>query len=425
MRIERLCLTDFRNYTHLDLALPAGLVVFSGRNAQGKSNILEAVTLCAMSKSFRTANERELVRFGAEGHFTRVEATVMRRHDQVQVEVVIADTGRPTEGTPVHLVVGGDNLVPPLPAGLPRKRIRVNGVPRRAMDLVGQITAVIFSPSDLDLVIGSPGERRRFLDLTLCQVRPSYCRALSQYQKVLLQRAALLRRIRDEKENQGDLRFWDEQLAALAAPIMLERALFLEQATGAAARVYAALAHAEQEEDSVLAQSVPATRQDAMEEDSTGLQLVYRPSYDGSLEVGSTEVSAGLRARLGALRQREIAQGANVLGPHRDDLAFFADGMDISTYGSRGQQRSVALALKLAELDYIEHETGDQPILLLDDVLSELDEERRRDLLGAVRSLDQVLLTTTDIASLPSEVRSLAHVYRVREGRAFISPEPP
>jgi DNA replication and repair protein RecF len=110
-----------------------------------------------------------------------------------------------------------------------------------------------------------------------------------------------------------------------------------------------------------------------------------------------------------------------VLGPHRDDLAFFADGLDISTYGSRGQQRSVALALKLAELDYIEHETGDQPILLLDDVLSELDEGRRRDLLGAIHSLDQVLLTTTDIASLPFEVRSLAHIYQVREGRAVAS----
>jgi len=421
MRIDRLCLTDFRNYAHLDLALPAGLVVFNGRNAQGKSNILEAITLCAMSKSFRTANERELVRFGSEGHFTRVEATVLRRRDQVQVEVVVADTGRSAEGMPDHSVASGDSLAPPPPTGMPRKRIRVNGVPRRAMDLVGQITAVIFSPSDLDLVIGSPGDRRRFLDLTLCQVHPSYCRTLSQYQKVLLQRAALLRRIRDDKENQGDLRFWDEQLATLAAPIMLERALFLEQATGAAARVYAALAHADQERESVAAGHSSEIRQGAVAEDSAGLRLVYRPSYDGSLAAGSAEVSAGLRSRLSSLRQREIAQGANVLGPHRDDLAFFADGMDISTYGSRGQQRSVALALKLAELDYIEHETGDQPILLLDDVLSELDEERRRDLLGAIHSLDQVLLTTTDIASLPSEVRSLAHVYQVREGRAIAS----
>ncbi len=417
MRIERLSLTDFRNYAHLDLSLPAGLCIFSGRNAQGKSNILEAITLCTMSKSFRTASERELVRWGAPGHFTRVQTWVARLRDHVQVEVVVADAPR----------IGQSTSMSEPPPSLPRKRIRVNGVPRRAMDLVGQITAVIFSPSDLDLVIGAPSERRRFLDLTLCQVHPSYCRILSQYQKVLLQRAALLRSIRDEKENPRALRFWDEQLAALAAPIMRERALFLEQATGAAARLYEALAQAENEEaedgdhdgDMAPESDNISAGPGANGEYTAGLQLVYRPSYDGPLDGTSAEVIADLCSRLGALRQREIAQGANVLGPHRDDLAFFAGGMDVSIYGSRGQQRSVALAIKLAELDYIERETGDQPILLLDDVLSELDNQRRRDLLAAVRSLDQVLLTTTDPASLPPEVLAYAHVYRVRSGRVF------
>ncbi|MGO8947301.1 MAG: DNA replication/repair protein RecF [Ktedonobacterales bacterium] len=434
MRIERLRLTDFRNYAHLDLSLPAGLIVFSGRNAQGKSNILEAITLCTMSKSFRTASERELVRLGSVGHFTRVETSVVRLRDQVQVEVVVADTPPPGEGmpSPAYPAGGAGDIMPAPPAILPRKRIRVNGVPRRAMDLVGQITAVIFSPSDLDLVIGSPSERRRFLDLTLCQVHPSYCRMLSQYQKVLLQRAALLRRIRDEKEHPRALRFWDEQLAALAAPIMLERALFLERATSAAARLYEALAQAENDDESdpprdivtgpgdgSRGRSDPGNGSGVSAKVSGDLQLVYRPSYDGSLAVGSGPIITDLCARLGELRQREIAQGANVLGPHRDDLAFFAGGTNVATYGSRGQQRSVALALKLAELDYIEHETGDQPILLLDDVLSELDNQRRRDLLGAVRSLDQVLLTTTDPASLPSDVLAYAHVYRVRAGRVF------
>jgi DNA replication and repair protein RecF len=422
MRVERLRLTDFRNYAHLDLTLPGGLIVFTGRNAQGKSNILEAVTLAATSRSFRTTNERELVRWGAEGHFARVEVTAERRRDQVQVEVVVSDNA--------PLVATGAGALPQPPVSLPRKRIRVNGVARRSMDLIGQITVVIFSPSDLDLVIGSPGERRRFLDLTLCQVHPSYCRTLSQYQKVLLQRGALLRRIRDGEETPQALNFWDEQLTTLAAPIMRERAMFLEQASEAAARVYAALAHDEGDEDEDDENTErDENDQDASENDQVRnsgaqtvpdqqhqLQLVYRPSYDGDISGGMADVIAGMRARLGELRRREIAQGANVLGPHRDDLAFLAGGIDLSIYGSRGQQRSVALALKLAELDYIEHETGDQPILLLDDVLSELDTQRRIDLLQAVRPLDQVLLTTTDAASLPSETLAYAHRYRVRNG---------
>jgi len=421
MRIERLRLRDFRNYAYLDLTLPSGLIVFAGRNAQGKSNILEAVTLGAMSKSFRTASERELVRWGAEGHFARVDMKVVRQRDEVQIEVVVSDSSQPAEtaaGNPA-----GSDIVPP--AGLPRKRIRVNGVPRRAMDLVGQITVVIFSPSDLDLVIGSPSERRRFLDLTLCQVHSSYCRTLSQYQKVLLQRGALLRRIRDDKEDARALTFWDDQLATLAAPIMSERARLVERAGATAAQVYFALDRSEDEDPDSMENADPepgeaeAGHSGSQGVDATSLQLVYRPSYDGPLDVSSAELISGMRARLRELRSREIAQGANVLGPHRDDLAFLSGGRDVSTYGSRGQQRSVALALKMAELDYIEHETGDQPILLLDDVLSELDVQRRTDLLEAVRSLDQVLLTTADSTNLPEEAQASAHMYRVRGGHVF------
>jgi DNA replication and repair protein RecF len=230
----------------------------------------------------------------------------------------------------------------------------------------------------------------------------------------LLQRAALLRRIRDDKESPHALRFWDDQLATLAVPIMRERSTFIEHAAGAAARIFAVLARSEEDETEDEDESVAT-----FGEDMGDLRLVYRPSYDGPPLEKNADMIADMRARLGELRRREIAQGANVLGPHRDDLAFLAGGVDISIYGSRGQQRSVALALKLAELEYIENETGDQPILLLDDVLSELDGGRRRDFLEAVRPLDQVLLTTTDSASLPGEVLAYAHRYRVRSGHVF------
>ena len=404
MYVERLRLTDFRNYRDLDLPLPKGLVVFLGRNAQGKSNLLEAIMLVATSRSFRTSSEREVVRWGTINHFARIEAQVTRRHDHLDVEVVVADSGPPAEGAP--------RVSQPAPVASPpgvpfRKRIKINGAPRRAMDLIGKVTVVVFAPTDLDLVIGSPSERRRFLDMTLCQVRPAYCRALSQYQRILTQRSALLRRIRDGEESPHALTYWDEQLAQLAAPIMRERAVFLREAGARAAEVFAALAH-DGETDS---------DQDENDAEPTGpLRLIYRPAYDGPLDEDEAEIASALRARLKEVRRREIAQAANVMGPHRDDLAFLAGETDLSIYGSRGQQRSVALALKLAELYYIQRETGEQPILLLDDVLSELDMQRRADLIAEVRGLDQVLLTTTDATSIPNQTTGDMHVFRVRGG---------
>ncbi len=411
MYVERLRLSDFRNYAALDLVLPRGLVVFTGNNAQGKSNLLEAVSVIATSRSFRTSTERETVRWGAGGLFARVDATVQRRADELHVEVVVADIGVPLEGAPARPV---PDPKLPLPPATFRKRIKVNGTPRRAMDLLGQVTIVVFAPTDLELVTGSPTQRRRFLDMTLCQVHPSYTRTLSQYQKVVAQRAALLRRIKDGEESPHALGFWDEQLAQLAAPILRERAAFLQRAEVHAARVYRALSRAEVAPEDVEGATGPGDG-DAGTEPT--LRLEYQPSFAGSLAAKDAEIAAAFKAQLATVRRREIAQGANVLGPHRDDIAFLAEGVDLSTYGSRGQQRSVALALKLAELAYIEEETGDQPILLLDDVLSELDTRRRADLLAAVRDLDQVLLTTTDATSIPEEAMGSAHVYRVRGGK--------
>ncbi len=427
MHVERLRLTDFRNYAALDLLLRPGLIVFQGRNAQGKSNVLEAIALLATTRSFRTSTERETVRWGAPGHFARVDGTVARRADTIHVEIVVADAAlagsSPTPTAPAA-PVPAPTLAPAAPPPTMRKLVRVNGAPRRAMDLIGQVTVVVFTPRDLDLVEGEPSQRRRFLDLTLCQVRPAYCRALSQYQKVLTQRSALLRRIRDGDESPHALAYWDEQLARLAAPIMLERAAFLGQAEIAAARVYAALARDELLDATPPAASaadVPAP--DAPAPPLPELRLAYRPSYKGTLAAGEPDVVADMLLRLQELRRREIAQGVNALGPHRDDLAFLlqtpAGPVDLATYGSRGQQRSAALALKLAELEYIEMETGDQPILLLDDVMSELDAQRRADLLLAVRELEQVLLTTTDVSTLPGDALARAQIYEVRAGRVI------
>ncbi len=428
MRVERLRLTDFRSYRELDLTLPAGLTVFYGRNAQGKSNLLEAISLIATTRSFRTSSEREVIRWGAPGRFARVVGDIARSHDQLEIEVILAEGVDDATST-----TQASETAPATPTGATfRKRVRVNGSPRRAIDLVGMAPVVVFAPTDLDLVTGGPSQRRHFLDLTLCQTNHTYCRTLSQYQKVIAQRSALLRRIREGLDTPQSLAYWDDQLVRLALPIMRGRADFLARASLAAARVYRALA-SEDEAPATPDGDEGAARGEA---DSAALRLEYRPSYQqpqqppDSAETQADQAQQAqqaqqMRAALEVVRRREIAQGANVLGPHRDDLGFLAGGVDLAIYGSRGQQRTVALALKLAELEYIEAETGEQPALLLDDVLSELDPQRREDLLRAVHGLDQTLVTTTDLTIAPASALRQATIFEVRGGAIIQKQTPP
>jgi len=389
MLLERLRLANFRNYETLDLALLPGLSIFQGRNAQGKSNLLESIALLATSRSFRAGGERETVRWDAPGHFARVDAHLSRRTGPLSVEIVIAD--------PPSLSASRQNMdhtAFQAPPAL-RKRVKINGVPRRAMDLLGQVNVVLFVPSDLDLVTGTPLYRRHYLDVILCQTDHHYCHALSQFQKVQTQRAALLRRIREQEEDPRSLTFWDEQFAQLSATLILGRVRMIERLHAGAQRFYEQLSGGEEQ-----------------------VAVVYRPSYAGALAASKPdELARSFRSELTTLRKREINAGVNLLGPHRDDLAFLSGRMDLGIYGSRGQQRSAALALKLAELEFLQAETDERPILLLDDVLSELDEQRRGYLVGIVKGLAQVLLTTTELATLPPDLLSSASArYRVKAG---------
>jgi DNA replication and repair protein RecF len=391
MYLQRLRLTNFRNYEALDLTLTPGLSIFQGRNAQGKSNLMESIALLATSRSFRAGGERETVRWNAPGHFARVDAQLARRAGPLSVEIVIADPKPPAPGATRRSDESGAFQPPPAL----RKRIKINGAPRRAMDLLGQVNVVLFAPPDLDLVIGTPQYRRHYLDVTLCQVNSRYCHALGQFQKVQAQRAALLRRIRENEEDPRSLSFWDEQFVTLGSALMLERARLIERVNTGARRLYEQLSGGAED-----------------------LQVVYRPSFAPAESAATTLESliSAFRAELAALRRREIHAGVNLLGPHRDDVAFLSQQMDLAVYGSRGQQRSAALAVKLAELHFLQEETSEQPILLLDDVLSELDEERRGYLLGIVREMEQVLLTTTDHAALPADLLADAACYTVVAG---------
>jgi DNA replication and repair protein RecF len=381
MYLSHLTLNDFRNYRQLELSPGPGLYLFYGENAQGKTNLLEAVAMLATSNSFHAASDREIVNWQAPDHVARVTAVVERQSGEVKIEIVIVD---PTPANGAEFVV---------PENRQRKRIKINNVPKKSMDLVGQVTVVLFSPTDLRLVDGPPEERRRFLDRGLCQMQPRYCQALVKYRKVITQRSALLKRIRENQEDPRMLDYLDEKLTEWANMIIFERQ-----------RMVASL----NEQVDELQSTISGGREH--------LQIVYRPSFRVDAAWNTVEALEHYREQLHEARRKEIYQGVCLLGPHRDDLEFLVNGVNMLTYGSRGQQRTVALSAKLSELAYMRSVTGEEPILLLDDVFSELDALRREYLLRQILQHDQVLITATDFTNFPEEILTNAHRYKVVNG---------
>ncbi len=393
MRLTHLSLTNFRNFARLEMDFGPGATLLVGGNAQGKSNLLEAVGYLATARSFRAGAERELIHwlaFQEAQPFARVVGQVEKRSGPLKAEIVLvvasipgatpgpaangaASTpaaGQETGGEEAEStgVPNGPSLVGDPQPGL-TKRLRLNGSPKRAVDFVGQVNVVGFSPEDLELIAGSPSLRRRYLDVLLAQVDPHYYRALSRYNKVLVQRNHLLRLIAARQDDPAQLQFWNDELVTSGAYITTARQAAVQSLAQEAADLHRELTG-------------------SMER----LQVVYRPS----VPPGEGEVAERFHHELKRCHHRELHQGVSLVGPHRDDLTFLVDGVDMHTYGSRGQQRTVALSLKLAEVATVRTMSGEEPILLLDDIMSELDPARRAWLLAAIAPGQQVILTATE-----------------------------
>ncbi len=385
MWIRHLSLSSFRNYHKQELDLPRGPVLLLGDNAQGKSNLLEAAFLLATARSQRAQTDGELIEWDALNEaqpVARIAAQVERRDGPLELELIVVGRTRPPGAARV-------------PAS---KRLRVNGVARRQADVVGQLTAVFFSTDDMELVGGPPAERRRYLDVALSQLDRAYLRALQRYGKVIAQRNALLRRIQGGEADPQELVFWDEELAHHGAALLAERAAAVD----------------------ILAEHVG----DAHRRLSGGLEelaVVYRPrleGWDGARAGGSPEgLAVALRAALENGRRRDIAAGVTLTGPHRDDLLLTLNGVAAASFASRGQQRTAALALRLAEARFMADRRGDLPIVLLDDVLSELDEARRGAVLDSLGEWDQLLITSADADRFSEGLPAARAVLRVVAGK--------
>ena len=395
MYLSHLSLTNFRNIRELELDLPPNPIVLVGANAQGKTSILESIYLLAVARSFRTDNDREVINWEAadETAHAMVTGIVERKAGRERVTVGYqcvpsGQAGQVGQGRDAAFSV--------------RKQATVGRVRRRASELIGLVNAVLFNADDLQLVYGAPGGRRRYLDILLSQANPAYLRSLQRYQRVIQQRNQLLRMLQDRRAGDDELAFWDEELVKEGANILTHRLRALVSLNELAASTHAELS------------------------DDRALSLVYKstlPTDDidwqggGDQEQQQSAMQERFAAALQSSRAREIATGTTVAGPHRDDLKLLVGEVDMGTYASRGQARTVALALRLAEASYLSTLRGDGPIVLLDDVLSELDGRRRAQVLRRASSYEQVIITTTGLEPLSEEFLRSATCLQVAAGQ--------
>jgi len=420
MYLRHLSLTNYRNYARLEIDLQARIVVLQGQNAQGKTNFLESIYFLATTKSPLASVDRQLICWLAEQDvipFARVSGLYTRTEQEHTLEITLVKERANGDSPVLSALSAGPSGPAVVDESNLRRRVCLDGVPRRALDVLGQVNVVLFLPEDINLVAGSPRERRHYLDVTLCQIDALYARSLSRYNRVLTQRNALLRRVRDGQAHEGELDYWDEQLVNTGAYV-LGRRLWAVQVL--------------QQEVQDLHPQLTGNRE--------ALGLFYLDTLSEYLPEALWQTAESMvdlthaaeilrvpfRQALRSARREECARAVTLVGPHRDDLRFLISGSEVSAlggdqvdatiYGSRGQQRTVALSLKLAEVNLMYGQTGEMPILLLDDVLSELDGPRSEFLLTAVTRAEQVFVTTTSLAHYPTAFLEKALLWQVANG---------
>lgn len=355
MIIKSIELKNFRNYSFLKLELDEKTNILYGDNAQGKTNVLEAIYLSGTTKSHKSSKDRELIKFEEE------EAHIRCNVEKAGMNYRIDMHFRKNKS----------------------KGIAINGVPiKKAAELFGILNVIFFSPEDLDIIKRGPSERRRFIDLELCQLDKVYLHNLTNYTKVLNQRNKLLKSMYYEPSLEDTLSIWDMQLAMYAKEIIQRRKVFIEELNEIATQVHQKLSGGKEE-----------------------LLVKYEPN------VSEEE----LEEKLSQALERDKKQKMTSVGPHRDDVGFLANGIDIRKYGSQGQQRTSALSLKLAEIQLVQHRIKEMPVLLLDDVLSELDSNRQNYLMNAIGDI-QTVITCTGLDEFINHRFEINRIYKIVNG---------
>ena len=370
MFLHDIRLHHYRNYEHLTLSTGHNVNLFVGANAQGKTNLLEAIYVLALTKSHRTHKDKELIAWQADQ--SEISGRIERKFGNLELKIKLSGQG---------------------------KKVSINGLEQRKLShYIGTLNAVMFAPEDLEIVKGSPGIRRRFLDVELGQVYPTYLYHLTQFQKLLTQRNNLLKQWHalGQSASREMIDIWDEQLAEYGSKIIQKRQQFITQLQQWAEQIHSSITNHNEK-----------------------LQIVYRPSLDCDPDVQESVLINQFMIKLSQMRDQEIRRGTTLVGPHRHDIGFYINDKDAQVYGSQGQQRTVGLSVKLAEIELIHQEIGEYPLLLLDDVLSELDHNRQNQLISTFQNKVQTFITTTGIESLKLHKLHDVALYTVENGQVY------
>lgn len=371
MHVESIKLINFRNYINLDIKLNKNLNIFLGPNAQGKTNLLESIHISSSGRSYRTSRDRELINMDKSVGYIGLK--VIKDNFEKYIEVKFEENKN--------------------------KRVRINRVETdKLSDLVGQVNVVIFSPEDLKLVKGGPSERRTFLDEEISQIRPRYRHNLNKYKQILFQRNNLLKSIKYNNKDSKMIDVWDAQLIDTGVEIILSRIDFIEKL-------------------SVISKNIHSK----LTTDNEELSVIYAPSFKIESK-DKDQIKETFKKNLNDELVKDIEKGTTSLGPHKDELEILINNMSSRIYGSQGQQRTSALSLKLAEVDLIKDEIGEYPILLLDDVLSELDVDRRKSLVKTFKDV-QTIITSTDDVEIDDIDESHKSVFLINDGKIIYKKE--
>ncbi len=396
MYITHLSLTNFRALSRLDLDFPRRIVLLVGKNAQGKTSLLEAIYYLATFQSFHASHERQLINLSAS-------------EDPLAVARIVLDVQ--THSRPLHFEVrliqesNGTSRQPRF-----RKEILINGAKKRVGDAIGQFNAVLFTPQMTKVVEGSPSDRRQYLDELISQVIPHYGSHLLDYQKVMTRRNALLKMLAEQGGSTSQLDVWDEMLAKHGAAIMQARIQAIAEMDELARRIHHRLSDGQEV-----------------------LRLAYQPSYEpvvlpkgqialavdvagDRIAISLAQLQQGFLEALQKNQSNDIQRKVSTIGPHRDEMRFISNKLDLGDYGSRGQGRTAILAMKMAEVQWMKSKTGEWPVLLLDETLSELDPQRRHDLLQVVEESEQCMLTSADLHMFDEEFIQRQQVWKMETG---------